>query len=214
MHYTTGNSHVSSFGFGGSNGHGIFWGEGIVDTGDIKALAMMSINKRPLPEVRPVGTNPDNWDSDWPAADGKDGDKYEVVIDQDDTEETPVKWTLVEPAPEEGEEEEMESCEITGNFNDWTAERMMAGSVPGVHVTTLEIPESGTLEFRFLADGDEEKVIAPAVPKCTRKTAKILGPEKGPKNSWTVHAEPGSELEVQLFFTKKWRSVTWLKPED
>mmetsp|Transcript_89637 Transcript_89637/g.208795 ORF Transcript_89637/g.208795 Transcript_89637/m.208795 type:complete len:956 (+) Transcript_89637:161-3028(+) len=216
FHYACGHSQVSSFGFGGSNGHGIFWGEDICDIGDIKVLAMSKIKKRPYPEVRPVGRNPDNWDSDWPAADAKDGDKYTVTIDQDDTDETPIKWELKESAPENEQEEDdaIEFYEITGNFNEWTSDRMMAGSVTGVFVTTVEVPESGILEFRFLADGDDERVLGPAVPKCTRKTEKIIGPEKGLKNSWMVHGVAGMELEIQLLITKKWRSVMWLKPGD
>merc|ERR1712050_324497 len=129
-----------------------------------------------LPEVRPVGTNPDDWDSDYPAADAKPGDKYTVTIEQGESKDSPIKWVKASDAPDEDEDEEV-YYDIVGNFNEWEGDRMMAGSVPGMHVTTAEVPESGILEFRFQKSPDEELVIAPARPSCRRMLEKIMGPE-------------------------------------
>merc|ERR1712232_92765 len=105
FHYRQGHSQVSSYGFGGSNAHGIFWGESIELSGDILVAWYQRLRSSALPEVRPVGTNPDDWDSDYPAADAKPGDTYTVTIESGETATTPIKWVKVRDAPDEEEED-------------------------------------------------------------------------------------------------------------
>merc|ERR1712176_650252 len=71
FHYNQGHSQVSSFGFGGSNGHAIFWGDSIDQAPNIMAAMERRLKQAHAPEVRPVGSNPDNWDSDYPEVDSK-----------------------------------------------------------------------------------------------------------------------------------------------
>jgi hypothetical protein len=214
FNYRQGHSQVSSYGFGGSNAHGIFWGESIDLSGDILVAWYRRLRSSALPEVRPVGTNPDDWDSDYPAADAKPGDTYTVTIESGEKATTPIKWVKVRDAPDEEEEDSDVNYDIVGNFNDWEGDRMMAGSVPGMHVTTVEVPDSGSLEFRFLEAGDEDKVLAPVVDLCQRKTTPVSGPEKDLKNKWLINGEPGMEFEIQLLVTKDRKTVTWLRPVD
>jgi polyketide synthase-associated protein len=212
FHYEQGHSQVSSYGFGGSNAHGIFWGERMAMAPDILESWQRRLKKSALPEVRPVGTNPDNWDSDYPSADAKPGDKYTVTVEKGDTRSTPIKWVKVSEANDD--EDEDINYDIVGNFNNWEGDRMMSGSVRGMHVTTVEVPEDGKLEFRFTESGQEDKILAPSVADCRRRTVPVIGPAKDLTNKWVVIGEPAEELEIQLLVTKERKTVTWLKPPD
>ena len=64
--YIQGHSQVSSFGFGGTNGHGIFWGQDYVHTPAPDVTMQKRLQKRPPPEVRVMGKNPDEWEADFP----------------------------------------------------------------------------------------------------------------------------------------------------
>merc|ERR1711937_284985 len=55
--YRQGNPHASSFGFGGSNGHVIFWGDSIVETSVNKQI-LKKLASMAHPEVRPIGDDP------------------------------------------------------------------------------------------------------------------------------------------------------------
>jgi len=88
---------------------------------------------------------------------------------------------------------------------------MPDGDIPGLRVTTVEVPASGELKFRFLKNGDPEQVIGPATPECTRKSEEIVGPQAGLKNSWVVHGTPGQEIIVEFFMREGRRGLIWLK---
>lgn len=214
FHYNMGHSQVSSFGFGGSNGHAVFWGESFELDNDALLAFERRLRRSALPEVRPVGSNPEDWDSDYPAADAKAGDRYTVTVRQEDTLDTPIRWVRDMPDAPEEEAEEEETYEITGNFNDWESDRMITGLVPGSFTTTVVVPDSGVLEFRFLRDGDIMQVLAPETAICSRRSARVLGPDSGLTNKWSVQAEPESEIEVQLLVTKDCKSVMWMKPTE
>lgn len=47
---------------------------------------------------------------------------------------------------------------VTGPFNEWDADRMEDGNVTGLRTIVLDVPRSGTLEFRFLKNGEEHQV--------------------------------------------------------
>merc|ERR1712232_148583 len=99
---------------------------------------------------------------------------------------------------------------ITGNFNDWSDDRLAEGEVPGVHCGTFEMPASGKLEFRILKDGDTNQVICPAEAECSKKTVPILGP--GPKltNKWVVKGEAGSDVQIEFLQKRGVTSIMWL----
>jgi polyketide synthase-associated protein len=209
-----GQCHISSFGFGGSNGHAIFWGQAAnTFQGSTMELIMKRIKKLAPPEVRPVGDDPGEWESDFFEADMKAGDKYTITMRTDDPKDMPLKWVKKESAPDEEDADEDVAFCITGNFNSWEDDRMMPGDAKGQHMVNVIVPSDGKLEFRFLQDGDADLVIAPDKPECTKKTTKIVGPKAGLKNSWLITAEPDTEFQVELMVLRGEYSVLWFRSE-
>merc|ERR1712187_87517 len=75
-----------------------------------------------------------------------------------DKPEDKLKWEVQEDGPDPKDDADDDAFfSICGNFNDWEDDRMAAGDVPGVHTATLEVPDSGILEWRFLKDGDKDR---------------------------------------------------------
>ena len=170
---------------------------------------MRTIRNAPFPEVRPVGANPDDWDSDYPDyREMKPGDKFAMQLM---SEKESVRWIREDPVLEDA------FYAVTGNFNDWQEDRMVraddVGDVGGcgLHVVTVLMPVSGRIEFRILKNGEDDAVIAPATPACTRKTTPILGPGPDLKNYWLVEGSPGQEVVIELFISDELRSVLWIK---
>jgi len=215
FNFTCGNAHVSSFGFGGTNGHCVMWGISELDCPDVPTLFMRRFHKMQPPEVRVNGSDPSEWEWDGPDLDAKAGEKYQIEINASDPIDIAMKLTKKEDAPTSPEEEDGEDdfyC-ITGPFNEWDTDRMEDGGVMGLRTISVEVPESGSLEFRFLKNGDEEEVIYPVVDKCTRRMAPILGPKKEDggleKNTWLAEGPPGSSMHISLFVCRGRRSVSW-----
>jgi polyketide synthase-associated protein len=208
--FDQGHSQVTSLGFGGSNGHAIFHGKksaGFLPSPNEQI--MKRIAKMNPAEIRVLGDNPANWESDMPGADHKPGDAYKIFINSEDPVDVPVRWEKVEKEAEEDEEEAAFS--IVGNFNSWEEDRMAPGDVPGQYVTNITVPSEGILEFRFLKDGDPDKVIGPSMPKCGKKSAPIKGPERGLTNSWLVKMQGDSEVQIELLCVKGKFSIIWFK---
>lgn len=206
--YVQGHSQVSSFGFGGTNAHGIFWGQNLDMIPDTEKLFHRKLKSRPPPEVRVMGSNPDDWEADFPDWRNVDrGAKFQVSLSPQDM-DLPMRWEQVEEPDTVDDEEAFYS--ITGNFNSWAGDRMAAGELPGLHTTVVEVPRSGRLEFRFLRDGSEEQVVCPATPDCNRRTEAILGPAKDLSNSWVIFATPGKEVAIELLMSQGRRAVMWL----
>jgi len=204
--YNQGHSQVSSFGFGGSNGHGIFWGGRNDILSDNHQLIMARLRRLAPSEVRVTGKDPDEWEADFPDPRCKHGDKFIIQLSSEDPADMPQKWEKLL----EEEESDDTFYAITGNFNDWTDDRLSPGDIDGLFSTVLDIPESGTLEFRILQDGETDQVIAPMTPACTRRTETIMGPEKGLTNKWVINGESGTEVVVEFFVFKGKKSITWL----
>jgi len=214
--YTQGHSQVSSFGFGGTNGHGILWGRN--DAMDIGALGAFEkkIRNASLPEVRPQGNSPDDWDHDYPALTMEEmkNNRYSLFLAPEAGPDEPLKWTKEEEvAAPVGEEDEVveDFYAITGNFNSWADDRMIQSDVAGLHTITVEMPESGTLEFRFLKNSLDTEVIAPASDRCGRKSETILGPEEGLRNCWLIKGTPGQDIAIELFMLPERRTILWIK---
>jgi polyketide synthase-associated protein len=220
--YGSGNVHVSSFGFGGTNGHVIFWGQNVYDAPDVPSQFAKKLKKMAPPEVRVNGADPGEWEYDGPDVDIKTGDKYKITLRSDDPKEAATKW--VKEVDGGGDDDDADDfyC-VTGPFNEYDTDRMEEGAVPGLRTITLEVPESGSLEFRFLRNGEEEEALYPIMDKCTRKIAPILGPGKetgknlslrqapegAEKHLWLVQASPGALMKIELFVSNGMKSVTW-----
>merc|ERR1712070_1155666 len=159
---------VSSFGVGGTNGHAIFWGEDLSPCQELdpQKLLLAKISRQ-MPTLIADGPDPANWDFSGPDFRAKPGDKYIISIEKDPmTGEMPIRWIKADPAGPE-------FYAITGNHNDWGDDRMLEGDegdAPNVYYTELEVPSDGSLEFRFLVDGDKSKQLGPIVPNCTKRT--------------------------------------------
>merc|ERR1712224_744418 len=189
--YKRGHNQVSSFGVGGTNGHAIFWGKQEEGKVDLKSKVIKKINES-VPQITVDGSDPAIWDVvGMPDPKGKANDRYDVNIEPDGT----VLWDKIE----EDEKEPLgDFFAVTGNFNDWTEERMAEGDVPGLHYQEIEVPASGVLQFRFCIEGDTEKSFGPAFKNCSKKTVPIIGPEADVTTFWEVSAPPSSGIRVEL----------------
>ncbi|CAE8690848.1 unnamed protein product, partial [Polarella glacialis] len=207
-----------SFGFGGTNAHGVFWGESVDVNQDVERVWMRKLMMRPPPEVRPMGRNFDDWEADFPDTRAlRKGAKFCISLSPDDMPGQAIRWEMVE----EGLGAEAEDLEatfaISGNFNNWDADEavpMADGEVPGVHVVSLQVPAGGVLEFQLLQGGDAKQVIGPASEHCTRKAEAILGPDADLSNKWVVHASEGKEVRIEFFSKSGRRSIMWLVERD
>lgn len=211
--YTQGNVHVSSFGFGGTNAHAILWGEHVQDVPNMQGLFQKRLWKMSPPEVRVNGRDPALWEWDGPDQKIIPGDKYNVEMNPDDAPNASQKWFKEECGKEPDEGEDDYYC-ITGPFNEWDSERMEDGPVLGLRVTTVRIPQSGSIQFRFLKNGREDEVIYPDSEKSV-KLAPILGPSKQEffgreGNTWFAEGKPGSLMQISFFACRNKRSVMWM----
>merc|ERR1712060_797815 len=106
-----GHSQVSSFGFGGANGHGI-------------KLVSEKLAKRPFPQVRVTGKDPNDWEADFPDMRAcRNGAKFSTTMTKETPDDEAVIWKLEEDGPEP-EDDDDTFYSITGNFNDWQDDRM------------------------------------------------------------------------------------------
>eukprot|EP00415_Alexandrium_ostenfeldii_P001140 UN1140 len=117
------------------------------------------------------------------------------------------KW---EKLMDEDEDNEDAFYCLTGNFNDWGEDRMTPGDVAGLHIVTVEVPESGSLQFRVLEDGEADKVICPKTPSCYKRTEAIIGPAKDLTNRWIIDAPAGRDVTIELFVSRGKKSIMWL----
>jgi len=213
--YNSGHCQVSSFGVGGTNGHAIFWGEGFKPPVDHKKKLMQKLMGASAPIVAD-GRNPADWEYSGPPFDLKPGEKCKVIYTKDPLtgdEEVRFERTM------EAEQQAMYYC-TTGNHNEWSDDRMTDGEVPGLYYQEVEIPEDGTLEFRILVDGDQDKAIGPA-ETTSERTAPIVGPSADVRNSWLVRGSPGAQMRIEFFAPtpsetrgETLRSITWLEQQD
>jgi len=209
--YRQGHCQVSSFGFGGSNGHAVFWGKLKGFKPDVEAAFMSRVKQMPAPQVRVAGDSPDDWESDFPDwKNAKPGTTYQLALSPEDPVTMPLKFRMVDESQDAPEDEEEDTYySLTGNYNDWQEDRMLEGSVPGLSIASVEIPDDGILEFHFLKNGDEDQVLGPAQEECSKKLIPIIGPEANLPNKWVVKGEPGDEIQIELFIKDGMRSITW-----
>jgi len=205
-----GHAHVSSFGFGGTNGHVVFWGRDGIHAPDPKKLYRKRLVNMAPPEVRPIGPNPADWEHDLPDKDILPGDVYSIPISKDDPVDAPIRYVKEEVGLDDGAMDSDVAYSISGNFNDYAVEDMDIGGVPGMRTSYIEVPESGRIEFNFCQTVKEELVLAPSYDQCMKKTAAIEGPAEGLTNKWVASGMPGSQMRIDLFASQGIITVSWL----
>lgn len=205
--------HISSFGFGGTNGHVVLHGENQYLTSDPRKMFMKRLRLMKDPEVRPIGKDPSTWETDGLERTANPGDIYSVTITKDDEESKPIKYVLEQEGLGDDYDRNDTSYSIVGNFNGQEPLVLEDGDVPGLRSVIVEVPDSGELEFNFIQTLEPEKVLAPATHKCRRKTAPIEGPAEGLSNAWVIYGEPGTDMRIDLFTSRGMIALNWL-PAD
>eukprot|EP00930_Biecheleria_cincta_P053377 TRINITY_DN3882_c0_g1_i1.p1 TRINITY_DN3882_c0_g1~~TRINITY_DN3882_c0_g1_i1.p1 ORF type:complete len:929 (+),score=159.98 TRINITY_DN3882_c0_g1_i1:33-2819(+) len=208
MPFDRANTHVSSFGFGGTNAHIIFWGKSMVNKEDTRSKILRRIARMSPAEIRPVGQNPDHWEADLPDENPQAGESFGLVLNPEDPIDEPMRWLKVS-AHEQADSENDAQYVMTGNFNIWQQDAMEPGTVPGSHSIVLLMPSDGKLEFRFLRNGNFDEVIAPATAKCSSKLGQINGPEADLTNTWLIEGQANSRYLIELLCLKGNYSITW-----
>lgn len=165
------------------------------------------------PAITTEGNNPANWEYKGMGYSPQPGEKYQVVLTKDPiTEEESLVYEKVEEA-----EAPPEFYSTTGTHNEWGEDRMLDGDVPGLFYQEVEIPESGELEFRILAEGDTTKCIAPKNTTAV-KTTQIVGPGEH-DTSWLVKGTALSPLRIEFFAPvipalEGMRTIAWYPIQD
>jgi len=214
--YSQGIVHVSSFGFGGTNAHAIFWGEDVYHAPSNAELFQKRLRQMSPPEVRINGSDPALWDWDGPDTLILPGDKYSIEMNPDEPANAPQRWFKEDTGGEPDDGEEDFYC-ISGAFNDFAYESMEDGPVTGLRTITVKVPASGQVEFRIFKNWNENgsnQVIYPGADKCTRKLQVIYGPlseDQAPKNSWLAEGIPNSFLKIDFFCCRGIKSINWME---
>jgi hypothetical protein len=206
--YSQGHCQVSSFGVGGTNGHAIFWGKdlGPRNSIDVKQLFFKKLDNH-KPTLLAAGPNPADWDFSGPDFRSKPGDKYSIIIEKDPiTGATPIRWE------KDSVVDKPEFYSITGNHNEWSDDRMEEGDVPHLFFKEVTLPSSGSLEFRFLLEGDARRAWGPIQEVCTRRTAPFGDVTSDCSSHWRVTGASYDRLRIELFAPPSSPpSVTWFK---
>eukprot|EP00403_Amphidinium_massartii_P019287 CAMPEP_0178414406 /NCGR_PEP_ID=MMETSP0689_2-20121128/23019_1 /TAXON_ID=160604 /ORGANISM="Amphidinium massartii, Strain CS-259" /LENGTH=939 /DNA_ID=CAMNT_0020035693 /DNA_START=14 /DNA_END=2829 /DNA_ORIENTATION=+ len=201
---------VSSFGFGGTNAHAEAWGRnvmtsrGAVNTDHSSAFIKKLINA-PVAEITMNGDDALDWETTGLHPNIQPGEKFKVELD----EEGIATWEI----EEEDDENFGDEFAIQGTFNSWGQDDLEPhDSIPGLWVGDIVIGNKGEEEFQVIADGEKDMVYYPGMPRCTLKSAPVLGPaepgqelkvlgpaEPGQELTWLIRGTPGDRFRVEFF---------------
>mmetsp|Transcript_56138 Transcript_56138/g.162689 ORF Transcript_56138/g.162689 Transcript_56138/m.162689 type:complete len:634 (-) Transcript_56138:23-1924(-) len=206
--YRQGHCQVSSFGVGGTNGHAVFWGASPEGVNQLQ-LFLKLVRQNP-PAVIMHGKDPVDWEFDSLRYNDEGGEKCIVTLEKDPaTSEISVRYDIVQ-----SERPPSFYC-IVGSHNGWTDDRMVEGDVKGLWYAVVDVPDSGTVDFRLCADGLASRSLGPPEAACRSRTAPLIGPMEGLGTFWRAEAAPGSTLRVELLaLGPEARTVSWFLEED
>jgi len=207
---------VSSFGFGGTNGHVIAYGENrgtsrkaIVDS---RRVVMERIESaEPTKKIHKPSLDPEEWESSgMPISSLVKPKLFQVEINN----EGQTIWREVVPEPPAvlGK-----IFHISGTFNDWGLLPLREDpEIPGLFCADMTIGDSAEELFHIVVDRMADVLIYPAEPMCIYKTAAIRGPDTPDGGdfkecTWRICASAGTRFNIQFFRTATTKTITWLK---
>jgi len=206
-------SGVSSFGFGGTNAHAEAWGRNIMTSrGGAKQDPLQAFQKKlaraPPAEITINGDDVFEWETTGPDPRAAPGSRWKVDLDEDGI----ITW--------EQDFDDMrdygDDFFIRGSHNDWLPQPLERHDyIPGLWTVSLTLGVSGMEEFQVIADENEEMVYHPEMPKCTMRSAPVLGPEKAGKDlAWLLKGNAGDTFRIEFFQQDAHISLLWLKEPD
>jgi len=205
---------VSGFGYGGTNAHCLAYGRNVCTTRATgqkmsEAAFVRKINAAPPPDIWTEGDTYEDWTTTgMPHVGVSEGKSYQVELTA--TGKAVWRETVVPDLAESG-------CSyfIQGSSNDWEMSEMQASeSVAGLYSIEITIGPSGEETFQIAVDMDDDLVLYPEKPRCTKKSAKIRGPEPAPsqEDAWLIRGDSGTRYTIELFKpSAATTSVTWLR---
>merc|ERR1719272_425408 len=93
-----GHIEISSFGFGGTNTHGILWGENRSLVTNPNKFWQKQLGRMRPPEIRALSVDPAHWDTDLPDQVAKPGEVWSVSVQAGALDNTTMKWEKTEEA--------------------------------------------------------------------------------------------------------------------
>jgi len=203
-------SGVSSFGFGGTNGHAEAWGRLILNSRSAAAQdPRVALDKRlavaPPADITMTGDDVRHWRTDGLDPYADTSMKFKVRFESTGA----IKW---EPAEEQALGPGTMFF-IQGTFNSWQLGELRRDTViNGLWTFELVVGSSGEEQFQIVADGDISMVYHPPCARCTRKAALVVGPEPAEKEvAWLIQGSPGDMFKVEFFLQGNKRTMLWFR---
>merc|ERR1719161_1672405 len=213
MHGDAGYVGVSSFGFGGTNGHAMAWGKCIASsygTGQDVNQAFIQKVSANMPKVKMLGNDPTTWQPDnGPDMFGNPGDQYVISMDEEE-----LTWEKKTPqAPSTSE-----TFSITGSFNSWGYMEMdNHPDIEHLYLASVTIGPNGSEEFIIVMEQDEEKALYPPTGQCQKKNSIVNGPNiLNREKTWMIKGKTGEKFIVELFRNPNGglSTVSWRKQKN
>lgn len=203
---------VSSFGVSGTNGHCLAYGKNTCNSrgrGQKNLLhgIIQKLNTSE-PKIIRAGNSWEEWQNHGRPHDTKPGAMYQVELGPDGS----AIWREV-MTPEIDTSFVDGPFYIEGSVNNWgMSELTPSADLPGLHTIEIEIGDEEEETFRIIAGEDPDEVLYPAVPRSTKRTAQILGPDKpySDDDAWLIRGHSQQRFRIEFFVSAGCKTVTWI----
>lgn len=200
---------VSSFGFGGTNAHAEAWGRNIVTSRgtamqDPAVIFQKKLQAAPPAEISMIGNDVQCWETTGLDPRSENLSRWQIELDEDGV----AVWEKAEDEFDPIGDE----FSVRGTFNNWIGTPLRRhDTIPGCWVGDIKLSKAEE-EFQILADGEDDKVLCPNQPRCSLKSAMILGPKaQGIENTWLILGSPGEVYTLEFFNQDRLMTVMWYK---